>query len=63
VVAYLREAKRGTHVERREVSVVAASEVTIDADRPVPVCGDGELLGSLPATLRIRPASLRLLAP
>jgi YegS/Rv2252/BmrU family lipid kinase len=63
VVSFLREAQRGTHVERPEVSVHRAREVTIDADRPVPVCGDGEELAALPVTARIRPAALRLIRP
>ena len=39
-----------------------AHEVTIDADRDVPVCGDGEELATLPVRMRIRPGVLRILA-
>ncbi len=63
IVSFLRAAQRGTHVDRPEVSVRAAHEVTIAADRPVPVCGDGEYLTELPATLRIRADALRLIRP
>jgi diacylglycerol kinase family enzyme len=63
IVAFMREAQRGTHVHRPEVSVRPAHSVTIDADRPLPVCGDGEQIGSLPVTMRIRPGALRLLMP
>ena len=63
IASFLREAKHGTHVARPEVSVEAAHEVTIEADRPVPVCGDGEELASLPVSMRIRTAALGLLRP
>jgi diacylglycerol kinase family enzyme len=63
VASFMREAQRGTHVHRPEVSVQQAREVTIDADRPVPVCGDGEELAALPATMRVRPSALRLIRP
>jgi diacylglycerol kinase family enzyme len=45
------------------VSVQQASEVTIAADRDVPVCGDGEELAALPVTARIKPKALRLIRP
>jgi diacylglycerol kinase (ATP) len=63
IAAFMREARSGTHVHRPEVEVVPAREVTIAADRPVPVCGDGEQFGTVPATARIRPSALRILAP
>jgi diacylglycerol kinase (ATP) len=62
VVSFMRQVQRGAHVNRPEVEVIRAREVTIDADRAVPVCGDGEELAALPATVRIRPAALNLLA-
>lgn len=63
IASFMREAQRGTHVDRPEVSVQSACEVRIEADRAVPVCGDGEELASLPVTARIRPAALRLIRP
>jgi diacylglycerol kinase (ATP) len=63
IASFMRDAQRGTHVNRPEVDVTTAHEVTIDADRPLPVCGDGEELATLPATMHIRPAALKLLAP
>jgi diacylglycerol kinase (ATP) len=63
VASFLREAQRGTHVNRPEVSVHHAREITVDADRAVPVCGDGEELATLPATMRISANSLRLIRP
>ena len=63
IASFMRDAQRGTHVARPEVSVHTAREVTIAADRAVPVCGDGEEVASLPVTARIRPAALRLIRP
>lgn len=62
VVRFMREAKGGTHVTRPEVSLCTAREVTIDADRPLPVCGDGDQLAELPVTVRVRPGALNILA-
>lgn len=58
IVAFLREAKHGTHVERPEIDVVPGRQITIAADRDVPVYGDGDELGTLPVSMRIRPAAL-----
>ncbi|CRK58813.1 Transcription regulator [contains diacylglycerol kinase catalytic domain] [Alloactinosynnema sp. L-07] len=63
LAAFMSQAKTGTHVGRPEVRVVRAREVTLDADRPVPVGADGDDLGALPCKIRIRPAALRILAP
>lgn len=63
IASFMRQAKQGTHVQRREVSVRPAREVTIAADRPVPVCGDGEYLAELPVTMRVRTGGLRLIRP
>jgi YegS/Rv2252/BmrU family lipid kinase len=61
IVSFMNAAKRGTHVNRPEVEVVTAREVRIEADRPLPVAGDGEDLGQTPASVRIRPAALQML--
>ena len=63
VVAFMREAEDGTHINRPEVSLSTACEVTLSADRRLPVCGDGDELGRLPVTVRLRPGALRILAP
>ncbi|HEY8302750.1 MAG TPA: YegS/Rv2252/BmrU family lipid kinase [Jatrophihabitans sp.] len=63
IASFMREAQHGTHVQRPEVSVRPAHEVTIAADRPVPVCGDGEYLAELPVTMRVRTGALRLIRP
>jgi diacylglycerol kinase (ATP) len=63
IAAFMRAAQRGTHVRRPDVRVLPGREITLDADRPVPVCGDGEYLAELPVTLRVRPGALNLLRP
>jgi len=63
VISFMREAGQGTHVQRPEVSLSTAREVTLTADRPLPVCGDGDELGQLPLTVRLRPGALQILAP
>jgi diacylglycerol kinase (ATP) len=63
VVSFMREAEQGTHVNRPEVSLSRAREVTLTANRPLPVCGDGDELGQLPVTVRLRPGALQILAP
>ena len=61
--AFMRAAKQGTHVQRPEVEVLTAREVSIDADRPLPLYADGDLLHTLPGTVRVRPAHLSLIRP
>jgi diacylglycerol kinase (ATP) len=63
IASFMRDAQRGTHVQRPEVDVTTAREVTIEADRALPVCGDGEELAALPVTMCIKSGALRLLAP
>jgi len=54
---------KGTHVELDEVTVRRAGEVEIAADRPFAVYADGDHLTDLPATVRLLPRALRVLAP
>jgi YegS/Rv2252/BmrU family lipid kinase len=54
---------KGAHVENPEITVLRAREVEISADRPFAVYADGDLIADLPATLRILPAALPVLAP
>lgn len=63
VVRFMNKVKDGTHVDRPEVTVDRVKTVTIDADRPVPVCVDGDEVTRLPATVRIREAALNCVAP
>jgi YegS/Rv2252/BmrU family lipid kinase len=63
VVSFMREAEHGAHINRAEVSMSTAREVTLSADRPLPVCGDGDELAHRPVTVRLRPGALQILAP
>lgn len=53
----------GTHVEVEGVTSLRAREVEIAADRPFDVYADGDVLTSLPATARVVPGGLRVIAP
>lgn len=63
IVSFLKQAEHGTHVRRPEVELSTAREVVVDADRPIPVCADGDEIGTLPATVRVRPHALSVIAP
>ncbi|GAB3213665.1 diacylglycerol kinase family protein [Marinactinospora endophytica] len=63
LVPFMLRARKGTHTGMAGVRIVTAREVVIAADRPVPLYGDGEDLGELPARLRVRPGALNLLSP
>ncbi len=54
---------RGTHVHHDSVAVRPAHEVRLDADRPFRVFADGDPVGSLPATVTVRPGAVRTLLP
>jgi diacylglycerol kinase family enzyme len=53
----------GTHVELPYVHVERAQEVRIAADRPFTVYADGDPIGDLPVTLRVRLRAVRVLVP
>jgi diacylglycerol kinase family enzyme len=59
----MKELAGGTHVQRPEVTVLRGRDVRIDADRPLPVYGDGESLTDLPMTATIRAGGLAVLVP
>jgi YegS/Rv2252/BmrU family lipid kinase len=54
---------KGRHVEKDEVHVARAAEVRIGADRPFAVYADGDHLADLPATIRLLPRALNVIAP
>jgi YegS/Rv2252/BmrU family lipid kinase len=54
---------KGTHVDEDEVRVFRASQLELTASRPFPVYADGEHLTDLPASLRVLPRALSVLAP
>lgn len=50
--------------ENRELNCIdAMHEVTIQANHPIPVQGDGELIGYTPVTVKLIPRSLHLILP
>lgn len=63
VAAFMSEAKDGRHTRRPQVQVSRSTQVRLSADRPVPVCADGDELGMLPVTVTLRAGALRMLAP
>jgi len=54
---------RGTHVENEEVRIVRASRFELSASRPFELYADGEPLTELPASLRVLPRALLVVAP
>lgn len=64
VAQFLAQVKRGSHLDRPEITVHVAREVTVEADRAIPVCADGDVLGDLgglPVTARVREGALSLI--
>jgi YegS/Rv2252/BmrU family lipid kinase len=62
-VSNLPKVFKGTHVDQEEVQVFRASHLELSASRPFPVYADGEHVTELPASLRILPRALGVLAP
>jgi len=54
---------RGTHVDEPTVAVQRARTVGLDADRPFRVFADGDPVGTLPATVTVRPGAVRVVLP
>jgi len=54
---------KGTHVEEDEVRVFRAPRLELSASRPFAVYADGEHLTDLPASLRVLPQALDVIAP
>ncbi|HLI38468.1 MAG TPA: diacylglycerol kinase family protein [Streptosporangiaceae bacterium] len=63
IVTFMAEVKAGTHTRRPDVDLRTARVVIIDADRPVPVCADGDEIVQLPVTIRLRKGALSVIAP
>jgi YegS/Rv2252/BmrU family lipid kinase len=62
-LANLPKVFKGRHVDNDEVTVLRAAEATISADRPFAVYADGDHLADLPATIRLLPRALTVIAP
>ncbi len=54
---------KGTHVENEEVRIVRARSLELSASRPFAVYADGEHLTDLPASFRVLPRALSIVAP
>ncbi len=54
---------KGTHVDADEVRVFRASHLELSASKPFAVYADGEHITDLPASLRVLPRALSVLAP
>lgn len=54
---------RGGHVNASPISFQSGVEVVVSADRPFVVYADGEPITDLPVTVRVLPATLRVVAP
>ncbi len=53
----------GAHVRDPAVDMLQAREVAFHADRPFNVQADGDPIADLPATVRVQPGALRVMAP
>jgi len=63
---YLRNLPRvfkGSHVGEPNLEFLRGKEVSFHADRPFAAYADGDPIGDLPVTIRVRPGALRVLAP
>lgn len=53
----------GSHIGQDGVSVTAGREISISSRRPLIAYGDGERIGSLPASIRVLPGALNVVCP
>lgn len=54
---------KGTHVGDPNVHVLRARSVTLDADRPLDVYADGEVISATPSSITVVPGALRMRCP
>jgi diacylglycerol kinase (ATP) len=54
---------RGSHVERPEVEMLQTRALRVSSERPLPLYGDGEPLGTTPIEMEVRPQALRVCVP
>jgi YegS/Rv2252/BmrU family lipid kinase len=62
-VANLPKVFKGTHVHAEGLHFLRGREVAFYADRPFTAYADGDPIADLPATIRVNPGALRVLAP
>jgi YegS/Rv2252/BmrU family lipid kinase len=63
LLAALPKVFTGAHVREPGIELLQAREVAFHADRPFNVQADGDAIADLPATVRVQPGSLRVMAP
>lgn len=63
IAHFMHLAATGAHVDELGVRRYTGRRVTLGADRPLPLCLDGDGAGGLPAEVAIRPGALRVIAP
>ena len=51
---------KGTHLPHRDIAEAQAATVRLDADPPLLIEADGELLGTTPATVEVVPGAIRV---
>ncbi len=54
---------KGTQIENEEITVLRGAEVEVSADEDFAIYADGEHLADLPATIRLLPRALKVIAP
>jgi YegS/Rv2252/BmrU family lipid kinase len=54
---------RGTHLKDPAVTLLQGREIVFSADRPFTAYADGDPIADLPATVRVLPGALRVVAP
>ena len=60
---FISKAFDGSYVDDPSIHVERAREVRIAADRPFTMYADGDPIGDLPVTVRVRPRAVRVLVP
>ncbi len=51
---------KGTHVPHRDIAEARARTIRVDANPPLPIEADGEMLGTTPATFDVVPNAIRV---
>ena len=54
---------KGTHLSDPSVQTMKGSTIAVDADRPFAIYADGDPIGTVPATITVRPRCLRVIVP
>jgi diacylglycerol kinase family enzyme len=62
-VANLPKVFKGTHIALDEIEAHRARDVVVRASRSFDVYADGEPITTLPATVKLVPGALRVIAP